>query len=126
MREKTSFTYPMALATALVIVASWSLAAPSDVGMYGNSPSRNMVSSATGLPSSWDPSGGENIKWKQQLGSQSYGGPVLAGGVVYVGTNNGAERGNPRLSGRNLGSRNPRPGFAENYGACSSSSSNFR
>jgi outer membrane protein assembly factor BamB len=32
----------------------------------------------------------KNIKWVAQLGSQSYGNPVIAGGRVFVGTNNGA------------------------------------
>ncbi len=31
-----------------------------------------------------------NVKWAAQLGSQSYGNPVVANGHVYVGTNNGA------------------------------------
>ena len=58
------------------------------VGMFGGTLSRNMVSDETGLPESWDARKGENIKWVQPLGSQSYGGPVVAGGKVYVGTNN--------------------------------------
>ncbi len=76
------------LTTTLMLLAGLSLAAGSDVGMYGNTPDRNMVSDATGLPSSWDTESGANIRWKQKLGTQSYGGPVLAGGVLYVGTNN--------------------------------------
>ena len=31
-----------------------------------------------------------NIKWVARLGSQTYGNPVVAGGRVWVGTNNGA------------------------------------
>lgn len=56
--------------------------------MYGNTPSRNMVSAETGLPSEWDVDSGKNIKWKAKLGSQTYAGPVVADGRVYVGTNN--------------------------------------
>jgi outer membrane protein assembly factor BamB len=56
--------------------------------MWGGSPDRNMVSDATGLPTSWDPKTGRNIKWMAPLGSQSYGNPVIAGGVVLIGTNN--------------------------------------
>jgi PQQ-like domain len=56
--------------------------------MYGGTPSRNMVSNATHLPSRWDPATGLNVKWTANLGSQSYGGPLVAGGRVYVGTNN--------------------------------------
>ncbi len=32
----------------------------------------------------------ENIKWVARVGSQTYGNPVIAGGKVFVGTNNGA------------------------------------
>lgn len=38
----------------------------------------------------WDSSEAENIKWLANLGSQTYGNPVVANGQVYVGTNNGA------------------------------------
>ncbi len=71
---------------------------PADVGMYGGTPSRNMVSDETGLPASWDLETGENVKWRQPLGSQSYGGPVIAGGKVFAGTNNEAPR-NPEIIG---------------------------
>ncbi len=66
--------------------------------MWGGSPDRNMVSDATGLPTSWDPKTGRNIKWVAPLGSQSYGNPVVAGGVVLVGTNNEALR-DPKQAG---------------------------
>jgi outer membrane protein assembly factor BamB len=60
--------------------------------MWGGTPDRNMVSDATGLPTDWDVKTGKNIKWVAALGSQSYGNPVVAGGVVLVGTNNEAMR----------------------------------
>jgi outer membrane protein assembly factor BamB len=56
--------------------------------MFGNTPSRNMVSAEKGLPAKWDPATGLNMKWSRRLGSQSYGGPVVYGGKVFVGTNN--------------------------------------
>jgi len=40
------------------------------------------------LPLRWDPRTGDNVKWVAALGSYSYGGPVVAGGKVFVGTNN--------------------------------------
>jgi hypothetical protein len=43
--------------------------------MWGGSPDRNMVSDATGLPTTWDVKTGQNIKWVAALGSQSYGIP---------------------------------------------------
>ena len=63
-----------------------------DWPMWGGSPDRNMVSDAKGLPTTWDVKTGANIKWVAALGSQSYGNPVVAEGVVLVGTNNEAVR----------------------------------
>ena len=63
-----------------------------DWHMWGGSPDRNMVSDATGLPTVWDVKTGKNIKWVASLGSQSYGNPVVANGVVMVGTNNESVR----------------------------------
>ena len=86
------------------LLAGLLLAAPvlaqgaGQVVMFGNDASRNMVSGEKGLPAKWDPETGENILWSAQLGSQSYGGPIVAGGKVFVGTNNEALR-NPKLTG---------------------------
>lgn len=38
----------------------------------------------------WNPSTAKNIKWVTQLGSQTYGNPVVSKGKVFVGTNNTA------------------------------------
>ena len=59
-----------------------------DWPMWGGTPDRNMVSSMKGLPTEWDVKTKKNIKWVAALGSQSYGNPVVAGGKVFVGTNN--------------------------------------
>jgi outer membrane protein assembly factor BamB len=56
--------------------------------MWGGTPDRNMVSSMKGLPGEWDIKSGKNVKWVAKLGSQSYGNPVVADGIVFVGTNN--------------------------------------
>src|SRR5262245_13359532 len=37
----------------------------------------------------WDPKSGKNIKWVSRLGSQTYGNPVVSGGKIFVGSNNG-------------------------------------
>ena len=63
-----------------------------EAGMFGNTASRNMVSDETGLPASWDRTTGENVLWAEPVGSQAYGGAVVAGGKVYVGTNNEGQR----------------------------------
>src|SRR5437773_1756028 len=69
-----------------------------DWPMWGGTPDRNMVSSMKGIPTSWDVKTKKNVKWVAQLGSQSYGNPVVAGGQVYVGTNNELVR-NPKEGG---------------------------
>ena len=75
-----------------VIVVAASTAVSADWPMWGGTPSRNMVSTMTGLPTAWDVKTGKNVKWVAELGSQSYGNPVVANGVVMVGTNNEAVR----------------------------------
>jgi outer membrane protein assembly factor BamB len=39
-------------------------------------------------PVDWDPTTGRNIVWSVELGNESFGRPVVAGDVVYVGTDN--------------------------------------
>ena len=77
-------------------------AQPADGGaarwpMFGGSPSRNMVNlTAKNLPVKWTDDDGdiikENVLWSADLGSRAYGGPMVAGGKVFVGTNNQAPR----------------------------------
>ena len=64
--------------------------------MWGGRPDRNMVSDEKGIPRTWDVDNKTNIKWVAELGSQSYGNPVVADGKIYVGTNNELLR-NPKL-----------------------------
>jgi len=81
------------LLSGLCLFISLWLAFASDPGtgdwpMWGGTPERNMVSSMKGIPTSWDIKTNKNVKWMAQLGSQSYGNPVVSGGQVYIGTNN--------------------------------------
>jgi outer membrane protein assembly factor BamB len=92
---KMKSTWLIAVALVAVVQVSSSGAAGKGVtewSMWGGSPDRNMVSDATGLPTTWDVKTGKNIKWVAPLGSQSYGNPVVANGVVLIGTNNEAVR----------------------------------
>jgi outer membrane protein assembly factor BamB len=59
-----------------------------DWPMWGGTADRNMVSKMKGLPTEWDVKTKKNVKWVADLGSQSYGNAVVAGGMVFVGTNN--------------------------------------
>lgn len=63
-----------------------------DRPQWGEAWSRNMVSSEYNLPESFDPATGRNVKWSAELGTEAHSSPVIAGGRVYIGTNNG----NPR------------------------------
>ncbi len=81
---------------AMSAVAAWAaltiLATAEDRPQWGERHSRNMVSPETGLPSSFDPRTGENVKWVTALGSQCWATPVVSGGRVLIGTNNGQPR----------------------------------
>jgi hypothetical protein len=73
-----------------------------DWPQWGGTRLRNNSSGVTGLPDTWKPgkfdrktgtwdkATSKNIRWVSNLGSQTYGNPVVAGGRVYVGTNNGS------------------------------------
>ena len=61
-----------------------------DWPQWGGSPSRNNLSPSTQVPIDWDVESGKNIRWSVPLGSEFYGGVVVANGQVYTGTNNGA------------------------------------
>src|SRR6266545_4423740 len=89
-RDRQGAVSPPLLLTLTVALAAL-LASGPDAGdwpMWGGSPERNMVSAMPGSPTSWDVKTRRNVKWMAELGSQSYGNPVVAGGQVYAGTNN--------------------------------------
>ena len=87
--------YTIFLTMALIISA---MSAFAETAMWGFTPSRNLVSDEKNLPVKWDAKSGLNIKWMATLGSQTYAGPLLIGGKVFVGTNNQGRR-NPKLTG---------------------------
>jgi outer membrane protein assembly factor BamB len=63
-----------------------------DQPQWGQPWSRNMVSAERGLPDSFAPATGHNIKWSARLGTETHSSPIIAGGRVYIGTNNGEPR----------------------------------
>ncbi|MGH7967975.1 MAG: PQQ-binding-like beta-propeller repeat protein, partial [Limisphaerales bacterium] len=82
---------------------------------WGGASARNMYSPAKGLPDHFtrgkpgeikfkagtddvDRSNAENVKWVAKLGSQSYGNATVAGGKVFIGTNNEPPH-DPRFQG---------------------------
>jgi outer membrane protein assembly factor BamB len=88
-----------------VVVAAASAASPllsgsaADWPQWGGGPYRNLVSRESGLPASFhpgrkkrdrlgfDPATTKNVRWMVRLGSENYSCPVVAGGRVYIGTN---------------------------------------
>lgn len=92
------------LITAASIGFTVSSASSGDWPTWGRDASRNFYSPAKGLVSSVKPgdfkrgteqidmSTTENVKWVSKLGSQAYGNPTVANGLVFVGTNNESPR----------------------------------
>lgn len=69
--------------------------------LFGGTVYRNMVNTKeTNIPSQWSAEQGseKNIKWSADLGSKAYGGPIIFGGKVFVGTNNENPK-NPKIKG---------------------------
>jgi len=98
---RTRRRLPAVAAVALAAAALPALAEKGDWNQWGGSPARNNTPESGPLPTDWDPGQfdaktgawkpetSRNVAWVAQLGSQSYGNPVVAGGKAYVGTNNG-------------------------------------
>ena len=85
-----------------LVTASWlasgASAQAADSPQPGERFTRNPVSSETHLPETVNPTTKQGIKWTVSLGSQSYSTPVIAGGRIFVGTNNDTPR-DPRHTG---------------------------
>jgi len=96
-----SSAFSAGLLSALVLASA---SRAEDWPQWGGHAHRNMFSAEKGLPDRFDPGklkkGTEevdlettkNVKWVSKLGSQSYGNATIAGGKVFVGTNNDAPR----------------------------------
>lgn len=85
-----------ALALTLTTIPAQLRAA--DQPQWGEAWSRNLASNERGLPDSFDPESGKNIFWTAKLGTESHGTPIIAGGRVFIGTNN-AEPRDPKHEG---------------------------
>jgi outer membrane protein assembly factor BamB len=69
--------------------------------LWGGSLDRNMVNTVeSNIASDWNvlKNKRKNIKWVADLGSKAYGGPVVADGKIFIGTNNENPR-NPEIKG---------------------------
>lgn len=76
--------FQLALASVAVTGADWK--------MGGRAPDRNPVSPEKNAPVDWhvgdEQTPSKNIRWSARVGTHAIGGPVVAGGLVWVGTNN--------------------------------------
>jgi outer membrane protein assembly factor BamB len=88
----------VAFAITLILLAPSHPANAADQPQWGERFSRNMISAERGLPDSFDPATGRNINWTARLGSETHSSPIVAGGRVYIGTNNNEPR-DPRHHG---------------------------
>jgi outer membrane protein assembly factor BamB len=88
----------MRLRVLFLFAAIGVLAQAADQPQWGQAWSRNMVSDEKGLPSDFDPATNRNIKWVAALGTETHSTPVIAGGRVYIGTNNEVQR-DPKHTG---------------------------
>ncbi|MGO9111229.1 MAG: PQQ-binding-like beta-propeller repeat protein [Thermoguttaceae bacterium] len=87
------------LLAAVFLSFATSPAFTADWHMWGGSQQRNMINTVEkNIPDTWDVATGKNIKWVAQLGSQAFSTPIIAGGKIFVGTNNQFER-QPKIKG---------------------------
>jgi outer membrane protein assembly factor BamB len=65
--------------------------AATPIQLWGGSLQRNLVNlTEKNIATDWSSIEGKekNILWSAQLGSKAYGGPIVSGGKIFVGTNN--------------------------------------
>ncbi|MDA0813568.1 MAG: hypothetical protein O3C21_14410 [Verrucomicrobia bacterium] len=83
---------------SVFLVTLISSASAGDSAQFGQAWTRNMVSSETGLCSTFDPESGHNVRWSVELGSETHSTPVVGSGRILIGTNNFTPR-DPRHKG---------------------------
>jgi outer membrane protein assembly factor BamB len=88
----------LALSATVAVASAPSAPAPPEVKrtdwpMYGGTHSRNMVNlTDRNILDNFDVETGDGILWKAELGSHSFTQPIVAGGKVFIGTDNGHPR----------------------------------
>lgn len=73
-----------------------------DQPQWGLAWERNMVSDEVHLPSEFDLDSGKHVKWMAELVAESHSTPVVSGGRVFIGTNNGRPRNADQQGGRGV------------------------
>jgi outer membrane protein assembly factor BamB len=107
--RKLKIKIAVAFSSLVLFVMVSDSAFAGDWPQWGGTPERNMVSTETNLPDSWDPgkkkestddfdlATSKDVKWIAKLGSKSFGNPTVSGGKVFIGTNNTSPR-NPKIT----------------------------
>ena len=72
----------------LIVAAAGSATVQGDWPMFGRDATRNSVSLETNPPLWWDARTGQNIKWQAGIGFFALSQPVVADGLVWIGTDN--------------------------------------
>jgi len=101
-----SLTRPRNVVLCLIVMVA--AARADDWPQWGGCDGRAMASGEKGLPESFvpgkkrpqtgiDPTTTRNVRWGARLGHYAYGNLTVAGGRVFVGTDDSALRGDPRL-----------------------------
>lgn len=85
-----------AAVVAFVLLVDFTVTRGADWPMRGGNRNRNAVVPDVKGPTEWNLAEGQrpakNIRWSAELGYVSCGDPVIAGGLVWVGTNNGLSK----------------------------------
>ena len=88
-------TLPLIIATLL----AWNgISFAEDRAQWGEAWTRNQTSPETNLPANFDLQSGQNLRWRASLGTETHSTPVVSGGRIFIGTNNGNPR-DPRHKG---------------------------
>ncbi|MCX7819662.1 MAG: PQQ-binding-like beta-propeller repeat protein [Kiritimatiellae bacterium] len=90
------------VAAPVVIALAVGMRTPAAAAQWGERWTRNMVSSATNLPAAFRVDSPEDVAWVAELGHETYGSPIVAGGRVLVGTNNRRPRDARRVGDRGV------------------------
>ena len=71
MSKPTTLRPALGLAAAVLALAAGT-AGGADQLQWGQRHGRNMVSSETNLPETFDPATGENVRWVARMGTETY------------------------------------------------------
>jgi len=98
LRKMSRLGLSAAAVFAALLSLAVSAASAGDQAQWGQRYSRNMVSDEKNLPDTFDLKTGRNVKWVVDLGMRTYATPIIAGGKIFIGTNNQRPR-DPRRGG---------------------------